>query len=350
MRINDKPLVSIVTPVYNGEAFLAECIESVLQQTYRNYEYLIVNNCSTDRTLEIALSYAIKDQRIRVHTTTSFLEVMDNHNGALALISKAAKYCKVVCADDFIFPECIMRMVECAEAHPSVGIVGSYQLSGDHVKWRGVEYPQAMVSGREIGRRVLLTRGPEQAGFGTPTSTMYRADLVRSSGKFYPNPSPHSDTSACFKYLQSSDFGFVFQVLSYERKHKNTESYKSAEIHRNLPAIISDILEYGHWYLNSVEYERCLRVAVQEYRRFLAVNYLIGFRGSEFWSYHKNRLDELGYPTRWIGLLRIAIMVVSKEALNPELAIRKLWLRLFPNSAEEDSSEWDGRVGTRLEQ
>ena len=46
--------VSVVTPVYNGAEFLAECIESVLAQTYTNWNYTIVNNCSTDETLAIA--------------------------------------------------------------------------------------------------------------------------------------------------------------------------------------------------------------------------------------------------------------------------------------------------------
>jgi glycosyltransferase involved in cell wall biosynthesis len=63
-----KPFVSVVTPVYNGADFLAECIDSVLSQTYDNFEYLIVNNCSTDGTLAIALDYAKKDPRIRVHS------------------------------------------------------------------------------------------------------------------------------------------------------------------------------------------------------------------------------------------------------------------------------------------
>src|SRR4030095_4995561 len=61
------PLVSVVTPVYNGERYLAECIESVLAQTYQNWEYIIVNNCSTDRTREIGESYGRKDERIRIH-------------------------------------------------------------------------------------------------------------------------------------------------------------------------------------------------------------------------------------------------------------------------------------------
>jgi len=60
MNFHEPPLVSIVTPVYNGEPYLAECIESVLAQTYPNWEYIIQNNCSTDRTLEIASEYGKK--------------------------------------------------------------------------------------------------------------------------------------------------------------------------------------------------------------------------------------------------------------------------------------------------
>ena len=56
---SQQPLVSVITPVYNGEEFLPECIESVLAQTYQNWDYTIVNNRSTDRTLEIAKSYAV---------------------------------------------------------------------------------------------------------------------------------------------------------------------------------------------------------------------------------------------------------------------------------------------------
>src|SRR5215472_16108204 len=120
----EPPLVSVVTPVYNGEEFLAECIESVLRQTHRNYEYLIINNCSKDRTLEIASAYAKKDNRIRVHNNTQVVGVIENHNTAFRLISTASKYCKVVSADDWVYPECIQRMVELAEANPSVGLVG----------------------------------------------------------------------------------------------------------------------------------------------------------------------------------------------------------------------------------
>ena len=56
MTSRQEPFVSVLTPVYNGEDFLAECIESVLSQTHGNFEYIIVNNRSTDRSLEIAFT------------------------------------------------------------------------------------------------------------------------------------------------------------------------------------------------------------------------------------------------------------------------------------------------------
>ncbi|MBQ3914697.1 MAG: glycosyltransferase family 2 protein, partial [Paludibacteraceae bacterium] len=61
-------LVSIITPLYNGERFIAQTIESVLTQTYTEWEMLIINDGSTDKSEEIALSYAEKDNRIRVYS------------------------------------------------------------------------------------------------------------------------------------------------------------------------------------------------------------------------------------------------------------------------------------------
>lgn len=60
----------MLTPVYNGDKHLAECIRSVLAQTYSNFDYWIVNNCSTDRTLEIAEEFADHDSRIRIHNNS----------------------------------------------------------------------------------------------------------------------------------------------------------------------------------------------------------------------------------------------------------------------------------------
>src|SRR5262245_18298103 len=105
MIMHNEPLVSVLTPVYNGEVFLGECIESVIAQTYSNFRYIIVNNCSTDRSLDVAMAYAKKDPRIQVHSNQKFVDIISNHNIAFRLMPVDAKYCKVVSADDALFPD-----------------------------------------------------------------------------------------------------------------------------------------------------------------------------------------------------------------------------------------------------
>ena len=85
MRSSNLPFVTILTPVYNGENYLAECIESVLGQSYDNWEYIIANNCSTDSTVKIAEHYAKVDQRLHVYSFNEFVGVMESHNRALRL-------------------------------------------------------------------------------------------------------------------------------------------------------------------------------------------------------------------------------------------------------------------------
>src|SRR5712664_3992737 len=103
------PRVSVLTPVYNGARYLSQCIDSVRNQRYSNWEYIIVNNCSTDATLDIVARYAAIDSRIKVINNPTFVGVIENHNIAFKLISPDSQYCKVVSADDWIAPDCIER-------------------------------------------------------------------------------------------------------------------------------------------------------------------------------------------------------------------------------------------------
>jgi glycosyltransferase involved in cell wall biosynthesis len=317
------PVVSILTPVYNGEPYLQECIESVLNQSYQNFEYIIVNNCSTDRTLEIAREFAKKDSRIRVHDNENFLDVIANHNLAFQLISTSAKYCKVVSADDYLLRECLLQMVEFAEANPSAAIIGSYQLCLDRVLWQGFEYPRAVFPGRDVCRQVFL--GNVQGfGFGSPTSLLYRADVVNGSANFYPNSSPHADTSACFKHLRNSFFGFVYQVLSYNRAHTATQSAKSLEFNRYAPAYLNDLIVYGPYYLDENELQHCISMQLRSYYRFLAMHHFAGSRDKEFWDYHNSRLQELGYPLSNYILLKAALIAVVAKSSTRSPTVAKM--------------------------
>jgi glycosyltransferase involved in cell wall biosynthesis len=317
----DEPLVSIVTPVYNGESYLKECIESVLAQTYSNWEYLIVNNCSTDGTLRIAEQYATQDDRIRVLSNDQLLPIIANHNRAFRAISPASKYCKVVSADDWIFPECVTKMVALAEAHPSVGIVSSYQLSGGGDKWyvrnHGLPYSSSVVSGRDICRAHLLT---ELSAFGTPTSNLFRCDLIRASDAFFPNDTAEADISACFKHLRSADFGYVHQILSCERIHEIRVTTASRDVNAYLSSKLGDLLEYGPFYLTQTELEQRLKEYLDEYYKYLAIT-AVHFRDRRFWTFHRNRLKDLGQPLSAGKLGKAICAKLMDLAFNPKRTI-----------------------------
>jgi glycosyltransferase involved in cell wall biosynthesis len=326
----DEPLVSIITPVYNGESYLKECIESVLAQTYSNWEYIIVNNCSADGTLKIAEEYATADDRIRVCSNDTFLPIIANHNRAFRAISPESKYCKVVSADDWIFPDCLTRMVALAEAHSSVGIIGSYQLSGGDDKWYlrtdGLPYYSTVVSGREICRAHLLT---DLSVFGNPTSNLYRSDLVRASDAFFPNATAEADVSACFKHLRFADFGFVHQVLSYQRLHDVRITTVSKDLNAYLSSKLGDLLEYGPFYLTQSEMEQCLKERLDRYYAFFAIS-AVHLRGRRFWKYHISRLKELGHPLNAGKLSKAICAKLLDLAFNPKHTIEALLRHAYP--------------------
>ncbi|HEV7258694.1 MAG TPA: glycosyltransferase family A protein [Bosea sp. (in: a-proteobacteria)] len=322
------PLISVVTPVYNGEDFLRECIESVLAQTYANWEYIIVNNASTDGTLDIAEEYARKDSRVRVVSNETLLPIIANHNRAFRLIAENSKYCKVVSADDWIYPECLEKMADLAEANPSVGIVGAYQLSGGAGIWYvrnvGLSYRQTVVPGHDVCRSHLL--GILNV-LGNPSSVMYRSDLIRKSDEFFPNATHEADTSACLKHLRYDDFGFVHQVLAHERIHRQTATAASLEKNAYISAEISDCQEYGGWYLTKKEREMRIEQLLNQYYAYLSTA-AFKFKDRKFWDYHAGRLHDLGYSFDGrklsVGIAKKCLDLI----LNPKETVQTLSKRV----------------------
>src|SRR5918996_5973266 len=134
MSTAGQPLVSVVTPVYNGAAYLAECIESVLRQTHMRFEYGISDNRSTDGSLGLARRYEAQDPRVRVVAHEDHLaHHLASWNRAMRLVSPEAKHVKVVHADDWLYDDCLERMVDLADRHPTVGLVSSYRVDEDRV-------------------------------------------------------------------------------------------------------------------------------------------------------------------------------------------------------------------------
>jgi len=318
--MNNQPLVSIVTPAYNEEKNIAECLDSILAQTYQHWECIVANNCSVDATGDIARRYSAKDCRIKVFDNESLLPANRNFNQALQRISPEAAYCKVVFADDWIFPECIEKMVALAEANPSVGIVGAYALQDRDVAWTGLPYPSTCIPGREICRNRFLDR---QSVFGTATTVLYRADLVHGNAAFFNESNIHADSEKCCELLRNCDFGFINQVLTFTRVREGSMFAFSSNMGTFVAGNLRELTAYGRDFLTPEEFDACLERLLRHYYDFLARS-VIHRRGSEFWDYHKRRLAEAG-----VGFERVRLFkAVAREALgavaNPGSTIARL--------------------------
>lgn len=311
------PLVSIVTPAYNAERFLRQCIESVRAQTYENWDYTIVNNCSTDRTLEIAEEYARLDRRIKVVTNSTFVPVIANYNNAVRQISPDSRFCKVVAADDWIFPRCIEEMVRLALAHPSVAIVGAYGQDETTVRWTGLPYPSEVVAGETMCRRDLLE---QRYVFGTPTSVLYDSEIVRSRVAFYKEDNLHCDSEVCIEFLANRDFGFVHQVLTFQRTRGDSMTSYSERMQTYLPWKLQELKTYGRRYFSDAEVNALIEKKLDDYYRYLS-GQLLRRREGAFWKYHAESLERLGFP---MSKRRIAMSLGSRIAdlvLNPKATV-----------------------------
>jgi glycosyltransferase involved in cell wall biosynthesis len=288
------PLVSVVTPVYNGERYLEECVRSVLAQTYSNWEYIVCDNASTDQTAAIAERFAAQDPRIRVVRASEFLDIYGNHNRALKLLDQRSHYCKILHADDWLFPECLERMVAVAEAHPSVGVVGSFRMVGQQVEHTSPKpYPCSFVPGREM---IRLQFRKQSDVVGSPTSTMFRSDLVRDRDEFYDRQVWHADTDVFYRLMLESDFGFVHQAMTYTRFHAEAQTTFSVRVWSLLPIDGLLMLRYGQYAFDETEYRKRWWRWLRHYGRWLVREQVTKrgrWRDREFHDFHRKEIGLL---------------------------------------------------------
>lgn len=313
-----EPRVSVVTPFYNTAPYLAECIESVLAQSHQNFEYILTDNQSTDGSLEIALAYANKDARVRVVRNSSFVSQRDNYNGALRQVGAQSKYVKIASADDILYPECVARLVEVAEGHPTVGIVGSYFVTDQGPGANGVPCAVSCLPGRQICRDMLL-KGTFP--LGTPTSVLYRADLVRRRSEFFAVESYHFDTETAYAILLEHDFGFSHHILSFIRLDDESITGRRQSFHPNLLDLYVVIERYGREVLDAKQFIARRAEVRGEYLRFLGRAALRG-KGKDFWAYHRQGLGLLGQELKWSEIAPYAALEAGRMALSPGVTVQ----------------------------
>ncbi len=319
-----KPFISVVTPFYNTHKYLAECIDSVLRQTYQNWEYILVDNCSNDGSSEIAARYASKYDKVRVVHTGSFLSQVENYNFAVSQISPNSRYCKIVQADDWIYPECLERMIALAESDDSVGIVSSYRLKGGLKLGEGLPSTRSILTGREVCRLHLTT---PLFAFGTPTTILYRSEIVRKNSPFYDGRTFFDDSDLCYRILRSWNFGFVHDVLSFSRVDDDSIRGKVLDFGPDKLERFVELSKFGPIYLQEGEGKEALNRAKSDYYQFLA-RHVFRETSRAFWKFHQSELTSAGLRLESLLLAKLLCLGLVRLLKDPGPTWRRLYHRL----------------------
>ncbi len=218
------PLVAVVTPVFNGAEFLAETMETVQAQTYSNLVHVLLDNASADATPQIIDSFRNRRVPLITKRHQATVPMARNWNDAVGMVPAAARYFRLLCADDLLRPDAIARYVEVADRDPDIGLVGSL--------WRatglcGEELP----AGHEVfeGRDVLQTFLRREHSALAGTHALVRRSASESARPFYDEVVPSFDTEANLRICQYAKYGFVREELGTWRMHANSTTNRFAK-------------------------------------------------------------------------------------------------------------------------
>jgi len=168
-----KPVVSVVMVTCNVERFLAESIESILDQTFRQFEFIIVDFGSTDKSKAIASNYAARDGRIKLHTIPKCsLPEARNEGGFLA----QGEYIAIMDADDVSLPNRLLWQVEFMEKHPEVGVLGG------GVEWINAAGKPLITNRHPLGDREIQSALRTHSVLWQPTALIRREAFVQVGG------------------------------------------------------------------------------------------------------------------------------------------------------------------------
>lgn len=221
--MHSSPLISVLMPVHNAERFLVQAIESILTQTYRDFEFLIVDDGSTDRSLSILQRYAAKDSRIHLISRAN-----TGHVIALNQLLEIAQgeYIARMDADDIALPERFQRQIEFLQQHPRVVCVGGWHDLIDH-RGRLITCLPLPVSNDEIQQAAL-------AGHGSicHPCAMIRRSALLAVGGYNINMTPAEDLDLWLRLGELGQLANLPEPLLQYRIHLKSVSETSGLLQR----------------------------------------------------------------------------------------------------------------------
>lgn len=206
-----QPIVSVLMTAYNREQYIAEAIESVLASTYANFELIIVDDCSTDKTFEIIQYFAARDNRIRLFQNEKNLGDYPNRNKAASYAK--GKYLKYIDSDDKILDFGLAYCVEQMEKYPEAGLGMYYHCEKENVAAEC--WPSEKIVREHFFKRPLLSMGP--------TGTIIKRQKFEQTGRFDTRFGVASDMFFNIRFAARSPIVMLPTLFVYYRRHEGQE-------------------------------------------------------------------------------------------------------------------------------
>lgn len=197
-----EPMISIIVPVYNTAPYLEKCLDSILAQTFRDFEVFLVNDGSTDNSLEICRAYAARDSRFLVIDKPN-AGVSDSRNRALAYAR--GKYLQFIDSDDWLSDRSSELLLHTAESTGCDLVVSHfYRVVGDRIARRGHIKGARILTRTDYAEEML--KAPANYYYGVLWNKLYRRSLVEEANLRFNS-----------KIRWSEDFLFNLEYLEHAR-------------------------------------------------------------------------------------------------------------------------------------
>lgn len=201
------PKVSVVLPTYNGSKYLAESIDSIINQTFTDWELIVINDCSTDNTLEIANSYAEKDSRIKVFTNPENLKLPKSLNEGFKRAS--GEYYTWTSDDNKYKPEALSVLSVYLDKNSNIDMVYS-------------DFSRIDSNDKYLCDTILAS--PENLPFGNVVgaSFMYRSSIAKKVGEYDASLFLAEDYEYWIRIYREGNLAHISDNLYFYRNHEGS--------------------------------------------------------------------------------------------------------------------------------
>lgn len=227
--------VTVLLPVYNAEKFLKECLDSILCQTYSEFELIACNDGSRDSSLAILNEYAAQDSRIRLLDNPQNIGIVGTRNRLLAELSTETKFVAWIDADDVCFPDRFQRQVDFLNEHPQIGGVGSSLeiIDENSIPTGFRSYPQQPMEIRKLLPRKNILAQP---------AMMLRREVICKTGIYSEKCPVCQDYEYWLRAIEYFDFANLEKPVLHYRISK--EQVKQNKLKLSLAITLQIQKEY----------------------------------------------------------------------------------------------------------